>query len=260
MSQSLRIDRREHGTGWIVLTRPERHNAMDDVLMKDLTAAIAALGSDATCDAIVLAGEGKSFSAGADLDWMKRAASQSRDENIADAATLSSLMHTLDTVPKPTIAAVHGAAYGGGVGLVCCCDIAIAVPAAKFALTEVRLGLVPAVISPYVIAAIGARAARRYFQTAEMIDAAEALRIGLIQEIVEPDALQARVLALAAELKKGAPGAKAGAKALIAEMAAMPAGSARTAVTTERIADIRAGAEAREGLDAFFSRRKPSWS
>lgn len=260
MSQHLRIDRREHGTCWIVLTRPDKHNAFDETLIAELTAAVAALGREPDCAAIVLAAEGKSFSAGADLDWMKRAAAQPRAANLADAEALAGLMHTLDSVSKPTIAAVQGPAYGGGVGLIACCDIAIATSACKFALTEVRLGLIPAVISPYVIAAIGPRAARRYFLTAEAIDAAEALRIGLVHEVVEADDLEARVLLLAAELKKGAPGAKSGAKALIAEVTGLPPGAARGSLTAARIADTRSGPEAREGLDAFFARRKPSWS
>lgn len=260
MSSTHRIDRREHGTCWIVLTRPEKHNAFDETLIAGLTGAIADLGRDASCAAIVLAAEGKSFSAGADLDWMRRAAAQPRQTNLADAAALAGLMQALDTVPKPTIAAVQGPAYGGGVGLVACCDVAIATPACTFALSEVRLGLIPAVISPYVIAAIGARASRRYFQTAEPIPAAEALRIGLVHDVVAADALEARVLAIAAELRKGAPGAKAGAKALIAEVTSMAPGAARNSLTAGRIADTRAGAEAKEGLAAFFARRKPSWS
>jgi methylglutaconyl-CoA hydratase len=207
----------------------------------------------------VLTGSGQSFSAGGDLTWMRRMAQYSEAENRADAMALAVLLRTLDELRKPTVARVNGAAYAGGFGLVCCCDMAVAAEEAVFSLSEARLGLVPATVSPYVVAAIGARAARRYFLTAERFSAAEAQRIGLVQEVVPRAALDAAVEKIVETLLDAAPGAQARAKRLIAEVQSRPVTEAVMALTAEVIADARASAEAREGLAAFFEKRKPPW-
>ena len=190
--QSLRVEVR-NGIARVALARPEVHNAFDETLIAEFTSALHALDSDDAVRAVVLLGHGASFCAGADLNWMKRMARFGHTENLADARALAAMLHTLNTLSKPTIARVHGAAYGGGVGLVACCDIAIAAQEATFALSEAKLGLIPATISPYVIEAIGARMARRYFLTAERFDAAEACRIGLVHDIVLQGDLDNRI-------------------------------------------------------------------
>lgn len=249
----------ENGVASVTLNRPAVHNAFDDALIARLTEALREIGEDPGVRVVVLRGAGKSFSAGADLTWMQRMADYSRTQNLADAMGLAQLLHTLDSLPRPTIAAVHGAAFGGGVGLVAACDIAVAAETAAFSLSEVRLGLIPAVISPYVVAAIGARQARRYFLTAERFDAREARRMGLVHEVTTPEALEARVAAIAAELLRGGPGAIGAAKNLVAAVAGRPVDTALMADTARRIADIRAGEEAREGVGAFLEKRKPRW-
>jgi len=247
------------GVATLWLDRPDRHNAFDDGLIRDLIAAIDALGKDHAVRVVILAGKGKSFSAGADLGWMRRMAGASEAENEKDAAGLAELMHTLNSLAKPTVALVQGAALGGGVGLVAACDMAVAAVDAVFALSEVRLGLIPAVISPYVIAAIGPRAARRYFLTAERFDAATAERLGLVDAVVPADQLWAEGRKLAALLAQNAPIAMAEAKRLIADIAGRPTDAALRAETARRIAKLRAGAEAREGVSAFLEKRKPRW-
>lgn len=249
----------ENGVASVTLNRPAVHNAFDDALIARLTEALREIGDDPGVRVVVLRGAGKSFSAGADLNWMQRMAGYSRTQNLADAMGLAQLLHTLDTLPRPTIAAVHGAAFGGGVGLVAACDIAVAAETAAFSLSEVRLGLIPAVISPYVVAAIGARQARRYFLTAERFDADEARRVGLVHEVTAPEALEARVAAIVAELLRGGPGALGAAKNLVATVAGRPVDTALMADTARRIADIRAGEEARDGVGAFLEKRKPRW-
>lgn len=248
------------GIATVTMNRPDVHNAFDDALIAALTAELRRVDRLAEARVVVLAANGKSFSAGADLNWMKRMAKYSREENLRDAAGLASLMRTLDGMQKPTIARVQGAAYGGGVGLVACCDIAIATTAAGFSLSEVRLGLIPSVISPYVIAAIGERAARRYFLTAERFDAREAFRIGLVHEVVESSALDEAIARITAELLKGGPQAQAAAKRLIADVSRRPMDDALAAETAKRIAEIRTGDEGREGVAAFLEKRKPDWS
>lgn len=249
----------EKGVASVTLNRPAVHNAFDDALIARLTEALREVGDDPGVRVVVLRGAGKSFSAGADLNWMQRMADYSRTQNLADAMGLAQLLRTLDTLPRPTIAAVHGAAFGGGVGLVAACDIAVAAETSAFSLSEVRLGLIPAVISPYVVAAIGARQARRYFLTAERFDAGEARRMGLVHEVTMPDALEARVATIAAELLRGGPGALGAAKNLVAAVSGRPVDTALMADTARRIADIRAGEEAREGVGAFLEKRKPRW-
>src|SRR4051794_9908947 len=212
----------EDGVASVTLNRAEVHNAFNDAIIADLTGTLRRLGDDDKVQAVVLRAEGKSFSAGADLGWMQRMANCGHAENLADAGALAELMRVLNFLPKPTVARVQGAAFGGGVGLVACCDIAIASDAASFSLSEVRLGLIPAVISPYVVAAIGERAARRYFLTAERFDAAEALRLGLVHQVVPADQLDAAIDSILARLSEGGPAAQRAAKDLI--FAVAPAG------------------------------------
>ncbi|MFC4728821.1 enoyl-CoA hydratase-related protein [Coralloluteibacterium thermophilus] len=258
-TDGLRIER-DGAVARLVLARPALHNAFDDALIAALTAALSALDADPDVRAVVLAGDGPSFSAGADLNWMRRMAVASEEENRSDAEGLARLMRSLDALSKPTIARVHGAAFGGGVGLVACCDIAIGVPEAKFGLTETRLGLVPAAISPFVVAAIGARQARRWFQTAEVFDAAEAHRIGLLHQVVEPDALDAAVARQCALLAKAGPLAVAEAKRLVARVAAGPAAPGMDAANAALIARLRVSPEGQEGLAAFLDKRAPAWT
>jgi len=250
----------DRGIATLLMNRPELHNAFDDVLIADLTAELKQLEADPQVRVVCLAGSGKSFSAGADLNWMRRMAGYTREQNLADARGLAELMQTLDSLAKPTIALVQGPAYGGGVGLVACCDMVLAVERASFCLSEVRLGLIPAVISPYVIAAIGARACRRYFQSAETFDAQEACRLGLVHEVLaDAEALQLRGKLLAEQLLKNGPNAMVEAKRLIAAVAGQPKSPALIADTAGRIADQRASAEGREGLAAFLEKRAPEW-
>ena len=248
------------GVGTIRMNRPDVHNAFDDGFIAALGAELRRLDALPEARVIVLAASGKSFSAGADLNWMRRMAKYSQAENLRDGMALAGLMRTLDGMRKPTIARVQGAAFGGGVGLVACCDIAIASMEAVFSLSEVRLGLIPSVISPYVIAAIGEREARRYFLTAERFDAVEARRIGLVHEVVNIDALDAAVANMTAHLLKGGPQALAAAKKLIVDVSRRPMDDALLAETARRIAAIRVEAEGQEGLAAFFDKRPPSWS
>lgn len=256
---ALLIETDSRGVAHLVMNRPERHNAFDESLISELTEALFELSADTSIRAVVLRGAGRSFSAGADLEWMRRVADYSEAANREDAAALALLMHTLDGLPKPTLALVQGAAYGGGVGLVACCDIAIAADDAKFALSEVRLGLIPAVISPYVIAAIGPRQARRYFQSAEVIPAARAREIGLVHEVVPAADLAARGELLLATLLEAAPGAQAEAKDLVALCAGRAVDEPLLAETGRRIAARRASGEGREGLSAFLDKRLPAW-
>lgn len=242
------------------LDRAELHNAFDAGLIATLTAALAEAGADPDVRVVVLEGAGASFSAGADLNWMRGMAAASEAENRADSLALARLMRTLDELPKPTIARVHGAAFGGGVGLVACCDIAIGVPEAKFGLTESKLGLLPAVISPYVIAAIGTRNARRYFATAEIFDAAEALRIGLLHQVVPIDQLDAAMQRQVALLLKAGPIAGASAKRLVRDVAAHADGAKHDADNAALIARLRVSPEGQEGLAAFLDKRPPAWT
>jgi methylglutaconyl-CoA hydratase len=250
---------REDGVATVTLNRADVHNAFNDAVIADLTDVLRRLGADDAVRAVVLRAEGKSFSAGADLGWMQRMAGYGHEENLRDAAALAELMRMLNFLPKPTVARVQGAAFGGGVGLVACCDIAIASEAAAFSLSEVRLGLIPAVISPYVVAAIGERAARRYFLTAERFDAAEALRIGLVHQVVPADQLDTAVDAILTRLSEGGPAAQRAAKDLIFAVAHRPVDQSLIHDTAERIANIRASSEGREGLAGFLEKRKPAW-
>jgi methylglutaconyl-CoA hydratase len=245
------------GTGWLTLDRPEVHNAFDDTLIARMAEALATLGGDPNVRAVVLAARGKSFSAGADLNWMRRMGGYSRKENIADAMGLAELLRALDELPKPTIARVQGPAYGGGVGLVAACDIAIAAEDnARFALTEVKLGLIPAVISPHVLAAIGPRQARRYFVSGEVFDANEAHRIGLVHRVVGAEDLDAAVGDMLKTLAGNGRRAMAEVKELIRAVSGRPIDQAVMRDTAERIASARASDEGRERITAFLEKRK----
>jgi methylglutaconyl-CoA hydratase len=243
----------------VALARPDVHNAFNETLIAELTRALRALDADDSVRAVIVLGEGRSFCAGADLNWMKTMAAYGHAENVADATALAAMLATLAGLSKPTIARVHGAAFGGGVGLVAACDIAIASLDAMFALSEAKLGLIPATISPYVIEAIGARHARRYFLSAERFTAAEAFRIGLVHDIVPADELDARITALLGALLLAGPEAQAAAKELIRAVAHQPIDGRIVADTAERIALARASAEGREGVAAFLDKRAPAW-
>ncbi|QNN46421.1 enoyl-CoA hydratase/isomerase family protein [Thermomonas brevis] len=258
MSASLQLHR-DGAVARLRMTRAQVHNAFDAGLIAGLTAALDEVAADASIRVLVLEADGPSFSAGADLNWMRGMAAASEAENREDSLALARLMRTLDELPKPTIARVQGAAFGGGVGLVACCDIAIGVPQAKFGLTESKLGLLPAVISPYVVDAIGPRNARRYFATAEIFDAAEALRIGLLHEVVDTDALDAAVQRQIGFLLKAGPVASAAAKRLVRDVRAHADGARHDADNAALIARLRVSPEGQEGLSAFLDKRKPGW-
>ena len=253
------LERRDDHVCTISLNRPEIHNAFDDRLIRDLTICLEELGADEEVRAIVLTGEGKSFSAGADLNWMRRMADYSEAENLADARDLANLMMTLDSLPKPTIAKVNGAALGGGVGLVCCCDIAIASDQATFGTTEVRLGLIPSVIGPYVVRTIGTRQARRITLTGERFGADEALRFGLVHQIEAPGDLDKAVEGVLEHLLASGPKAIQAGKRLIEDLASRPMGAGLVDETAKRIAKLRATSEAKEGVSAFLEKRRPAW-
>ena len=255
----LVVSRTAGGVARVVLNRPAVHNAFDDTTIAALDRAFAGLDADADVRAVVLAGAGKSFSAGADLNWMKRTAVAGREENLADARALGAMLYRIATLSKPVIGLIGGAARGGGVGLAACCDIAIAADSATFAFSEVRLGLIPAAISPYVIAATGAREARRYFVTGATFDAAEARRIGLVHEVVPADALEEAGERTVAGLAANGPRAMAACKELVAAVSGRPVDDTTIADTARRIADARASAEGREGMAAFLARRRPDW-
>ncbi|MBB4286793.1 enoyl-CoA hydratase/isomerase family protein [Roseospira goensis] len=257
-SETLDVVRDGRGVATVTLTRPALHNAFDDALIDRLTRTFTDLGADDAVRVVVLAAEGKSFSAGADLNWMRRMAGYTRDENVADARALATMLEAIDRCPKPVIALVQGAAFGGGVGLVAACDIAIGTADATFALSEVKLGIIPAVISPYVLAAIGPRAARRYMLTGERFDAEEAHRLGLLHEVVGREELTGAAEVMIAALLKAGPQAQAAVKDLIRAVA-FRAPDGVMDETAGRIATIRASAEGQEGLGAFLEKRTPGW-
>ncbi len=254
-AQAVKLERREDGIARITLARPERHNAFDDALIAALDDILADLADDDDVRVVTLTGEGKSFSAGADIGWMKRMAGYSEAQNRADALVLVNLMHRLASLAKPTVALVNGPAIGGGVGLVAACDIAIAADNAVFALSEVRLGIIPAVIMPYVIDAMGARATRRFALTGERFGAAEAGRLGLVHEVVPAMYLDTAADRVISDLLGGGPAAQATIKAFMHEIAHTPGTEATRARSAELIAAVRASDEGREGLSAFLDKR-----
>ncbi len=257
--EKLLLDIDAAGVATLTMNCPERHNAFDDLLIGELTTTLKTLATDPQVRVLVLAARGKSFSAGADLNWMRRMADYSREENLADARELAELMRTLNELSKPTVALVQGPVYGGGVGLVACCDMAVATPQAKFCLSEVKLGLIPAVISPYVVDAMGPRAARRYFLTAEAFSAAEALRLGLVHQVVEMEQLQETCITLCRLLLANGPEALKAAKRLINTVSKEPINATMIEDTAQQIAAIRASEQGKEGLSAFLEKRKPFW-
>ena len=249
----------KNGVGRVTLNRPELRNAFDDALIALLTKTFSDLGQDRSVRVVVLAGNGPAFCAGADLNWMKRMASYTYDENLADAQALARMLATLDRMPKPTIARVHGAVFAGGTGLVAACDIAVGTPEAKFCLSEAKLGLSPATISPYVMRAMGERLARRYFLTAEIFDAEEAYRIGMLSALVPSAELDSTIEGLVKHLLAGGPEAHAKIKDLIRAVADRPVDDALSADTAKRIAEIRSSSEGKEGIASFLEKRKASW-
>ena len=243
----------------LTLSRPDIRNAFNDEVIAEITAAFQDAASRAEVRAVVLAAQGPAFCAGADLNWMRRMADYSRAENLADAGALAEMLRVMYECPKPTIARIQGDVYAGGMGLVAACDMAVSVDTANFCLSEVKLGLIPATISPYVIRAMGARAAHRYFLTAERFDAQEALRIGFVHAVVNADALDAKVAEMTNALVSASPNAVRSCKTLVQEVAGRAIEAALIARTVEGIADIRTSSEGREGVQSFLQKRKPSW-
>jgi methylglutaconyl-CoA hydratase len=249
----------QQGVAVIWLNRPDLRNALNATMIAELTDAVQAAADDEGVRAIVLAGHGKAFCAGADLNWMKEAAAWSAAENEADAGRLASLLRSIAEAPKPTVARVHGPAFAGGLGLVAACDIAVASTDAKFCLSEVKIGLIPAMISPYVVRAMGPRMASRFFLSAEVFDGAEAYRHGLVQEVCVPEELDGTVNALLGHLLQGGPAALAATKALIRDVTGRPIDEALSRETARRIAAARASDEGREGIASFLEKRRPRW-
>jgi len=249
----------ENSIAYVTLNRPDKHNAFDDGMIAELTKCFEAVANQTSIRAMVLRAKGKSFSAGADLRWMQRMADYSREENQRDAMGLATMLQTLNELPKPTIAMVQGAAFGGAVGLVACCDMAVASDVSKFCLSEVKIGLIPATISPYVVEAIGARVSRRYFQTAEAFSAEQAYRLGLVSELVKPEELESQVQILLNHLLKNGPQAVAKAKSLVSIVKDKSIDSELMQQTSQLIADIRVSQEGQGGLHAFINKHPAPW-
>ncbi len=243
----------------ITLSRPDVRNSFNDEVIAELKTAFTEAGQAADVRCVVLTAEGPAFCAGADLNWMRRMADYTRDENLADAGQLAAMLRAIYECPKPTIARVQGDVFAGGVGLVAACDMAVSVDTATYCLSEVKLGLIPATISPYVIRAMGARASHRYFLTAERFSAVEAHRIGLVHEVVAADALDTKVTELTSALVNASPNAVRACKRLVQDVAEREIDDALVAHTVAGIADIRASAEGKEGVQSFLQKRKPSW-
>ena len=249
----------QNGVQTLTLSRPDVRNAFNDEVIAELKNAFLAVAADDAVRCVVLAAEGPAFCAGADLNWMRRMADYTRAENLADAGELAAMLRAIYECPKPTIARVQGDVYAGGMGLVAACDMAVSVDTAHYCLSEVRLGLIPATISPYVIRAMGARAAHRYFLTAERFGAVEAHRIGLVHEVVNADALDAKVAELTQALVNASPNAVRVCKKLVQDVAEREINDALVRQTVDGIADIRASSEGKEGVQSFLQKRKPNW-
>ena len=247
------------GVASLVLNRPNVHNAFDDLMIAELIQQLDSLAADDSVKVLILKSNGKNFSAGADLNWMRSMAKKDYQQNLEDAAGLASLMHKLDTFPKPTLVLVQGAAFGGAVGLVACCDIALAEENASFCLSEVKIGLIPAVISPYVMRALGERQSRRYFLTAERFNASTAATLGLVHQVVSNDTLENQAEPLVQALLQNSPAAVSAAKSLLQQIYNKNINNEVIAHTTQAIAEIRVSAEGQEGLSAFLEKRKPNW-
>ncbi|MDP2405769.1 MAG: enoyl-CoA hydratase/isomerase family protein [Hydrogenophaga sp.] len=258
MTQALTVSVQDR-TARITLTRPEVRNAFNDDVIQQLKAAFEAVGARDDVRAVVLAAVGPAFCAGADLNWMRRMADYTREENVADAGQLAAMLRAIYECPKPTIAAVQGDVFAGGMGLVAACDMAVSVDSATYCLSEVKLGLIPATISPYVIRAMGARASHRYFLTAERFSAQEAHRIGFVHELVGADALDAKVNELAQALASASPAAVKACKRLVQDVAERTIDDGLIAATVQGIANIRASEQGREGVQSFLQKRKPAW-
>ena len=258
MDNALRVEI-DGAVARITLAQPEVRNAFSDEVIAEIAAAFTEAGARDDVRAVVLAAEGPAFCAGADLNWMRRMADYSHEENLADAAKLAEMLRVMYECPKPTIARVQGDVYAGGMGLVAACDLAVSVDSAHYCLSEVRLGLVPATISPYVIRAMGPRAAHRYFLTAERFTAAEALRIGFVHEVAPLEGLDVVVENWVRALCNASPNAVRAAKRLVQEVAEREINAALIAETVRGIADIRASSEGKEGVQSFLQKRKPGW-
>ncbi|SEL79545.1 methylglutaconyl-CoA hydratase [Roseateles sp. YR242] len=257
--ETLQIATDARGVARVTMNRPEVFNAFNEAMIADLTEAFAQLGEDAAVRVIVLAGAGKAFSAGADIQWMKRAAEASQEWNLADARRFAAMLDGLARCPKPTIAQVHGVALGGGVGLTLACDLALATTTAQFAVSEARFGILPAVIGPYVVNAVGPRQARRLALTASRIDAQEALQLGLVQQVVAAEAMDTAVEAVVTDLLAGGPQAQTEIKRLLAQLAVGPITHQVRELTAQTIARVRTGPEARDGFTAFLAKQPAPW-
>jgi methylglutaconyl-CoA hydratase len=258
MYEMLEIDRKD-GVATVWMNRPELHNAFNETVIAELTRSLRELDGDGGTRVVVLAGRGESFSAGADLNWMRRAAGYTVEENLRDARALAGMLRTLACMSKPTVARVHGAAIAGGMGLVAACDVAVASTRSFFATSEVKLGLIPSAISPYVIAAMGERQARRYFLSAERMSAARACDLGLVHEVTEPEQIDAKINEIVGALLAGGPVSQSAAKELIRAVANRPPTEDLVDDTAQRIARLRATPEAMEGIGAFLEKRAPAW-
>ena len=259
MSQDILFEIDHAGVATVTMNRPDVHNAFDDKVILQLIQIFEKVARDPKIRVMVLQSTGKNFCAGADLNWMKRMANYTFEQNVTDANNLAKMLQTLNTLPKPTIAKVKGAAFGGAVGLVACCDIAIASRLSKFCLSEVKLGLIPATISPYVINAIGERESRRYFMTAEVFSARRARRIGLINEAVTEEELDGEIESIIQHILKNGPMAVTAAKQLISDVKNEPLSDELIEKTSLRIATMRVSNEGQEGISAFLEKRSPSW-
>ena len=257
--KTLTIDRRAAGVAQVTMSRPEVYNAFDEAMIADLDAAFTELAADDDVRVIVLAGAGKHFSAGADLQWMQRASQASEAWNLEDARRFAAMLARIESCPKPTVARVQGAALGGGVGLVAACDVAVAADNASFAVSEAKFGILPAVIGPYVTNAVGKRQARRLALTTARIAAAEALAIGLVQQVVPLAELDEAVSVVVNELLLGGPAAQREIKALFSQLEVGPVTPRVRELTAATIARVRGTEEAREGFAAFLAKRPPSW-
>ena len=255
----LEITRRSNGVAQVTMSRPDVFNAFDEVMIAEIDSAFEQLSTDEDVRVIVLAGEGKHFSAGADLDWMRRASEASTEWNLEDARKLAGMLYRIDSCPKPTVARVQGAALGGGVGLICACDVVIAAENASFAVSEAKFGILPATIGPYLINAVGKRHARRLALTTTRIRADEALTTGLVHQVVELDQLDAAVDAAVADLVAGGPNAQREIKAYFADMEIGPVTAEVREHSSQTISRVRGSDEAREGFAAFFEKRAPDW-
>ena len=259
MTRTLDIRRPSAHVAEVWLNRPEVRNAFNDSVIQELTAAFAGFAQDSALRAVVLAGHGKAFCAGADLTWMRAMASYSWQENEADAAALAQMLWTMYRCPVPVVGRIHGDCYAGGVGLAAVCDVLVASDAAHFCLSEARLGLLPATIGPYVVKALGEQASRRYFTTAERFSATQAHALGFVHELTRPDALDAQLAEVVAAIVANGPAAVRACKQLVQDIAGVPIDATLRADTARRIADIRASAEGREGVQAFLHKRDPAW-